>query len=108
MAKMLTNDHASPVGGRALPAKDAVIHMKVVPNRNRPKAKTFLKLHISCPLQRANLLIASQSDLPERVDTSVNVVLRLWLHKLWDYQEFRAHPIDTSAQQGRFGDGASQ
>jgi hypothetical protein len=43
---------AVPDGGGVLPAIAGVIHRKVVPNRNRPRATTFLKVHIAPPQVR--------------------------------------------------------
>src|SRR5512133_914288 len=51
-ARMLASVQAVPVGGGVLPAKAGVIHRKVVPNRNRPSARRFLKVHIAPPSGR--------------------------------------------------------
>ena len=49
-----------PVGGGTLPANDAVIHRNVVPNRNRPSARMFLRVHMT-----ASEWLPQPDDAPE-------------------------------------------
>src|SRR5919201_1822161 len=48
-ARTCSTFHSVPLGGGVLPAMAAVIHRKVVPNRNNPPAMTFLKVNIESP-----------------------------------------------------------
>jgi hypothetical protein len=58
-ARTFASVQAVPVGGGVLPAKAGVIHKKVVPNRNKPSATRFLKVHI---MPRVELLIIPASS----------------------------------------------
>src|SRR4029450_10519181 len=61
-AKALASVHAVPVGGGVWPAKAGVIQRKVVPKRNSPSAKMFLKVHIARPRTVAGASLFGQAE----------------------------------------------
>src|ERR671937_555217 len=77
-ARACSTFHSVPLGGGVLPAMAAVIHRKVVPNRNNPPAITFLKVNIeSPPLAHRGSLSHDSLDLPTAVSGPIgDVVLR--------------------------------